>query len=42
MLGTHSEPRRGQMSHVCDISLLRVSIGVSSSPHKKAVYLLTI
>ena len=43
MLGTHSEPRRGQMSHVCDISLLRVSIGVSSpSPHKKVLYLLTI
>ena len=24
MLGTHSEPRRGQMSHICDISPLRV------------------
>ena len=23
-LGTHSEPRRGQMSHICDISPLRV------------------
>ena len=23
MLGTHSEPRRGQMSHICDISPLR-------------------
>ena len=26
MLGTHSEPRRGQMSHICDISPLRVNI----------------
>ena len=25
MLGTHSEPRRGQMSHICDISPLRVN-----------------
>ena len=25
MLGTHSEPRRGQMSHICDISALRVN-----------------
>ena len=25
MLGTLSEPRRGQMSHICDISALRVS-----------------
>ena len=24
MLRTHSEPRRGEMSHICDISLLRV------------------
>ena len=24
MLGTHSEPCRGQMSHICDISALRV------------------
>ena len=24
MLGTHSEPRRGETSHICDISLLRV------------------
>ena len=24
MLGTHSELRRGQMSHICDISPLRV------------------
>ena len=24
MLGTHSEPFRGQMSHICDISALRV------------------
>ena len=24
MLGTLSEPRRGQMSHICDISALRV------------------
>ena len=26
MLGTHSEPRRGQMSHTCDISSLRVNL----------------
>ena len=26
MLGTHSEPRRGQMSHICDISPLRVNL----------------
>ena len=26
MLGTLSEPRRGQMSHICDISALRVNI----------------
>ena len=25
MLGTLSEPRRGQMSHICDISALRVN-----------------
>ena len=25
MLGTHSEPRRGEMSHICDISPLRVN-----------------
>ena len=25
-LGTHSEPRRGEMSHICDISLLRVKV----------------
>ena len=25
MLGTHSEPCRGEMSHICDISLLRVN-----------------
>ena len=25
MLGTHSEPHRGQMSHICDISPLRVN-----------------
>ena len=25
MLGTHSEPRGGQMSHICDISPLRVN-----------------
>ena len=24
MPGTHSEPHRGQMSHICDINLLRV------------------
>ena len=24
MLGTHFEPHRGQMSHICDISALRV------------------
>ena len=24
MVGTHSEPRRGQMSHICNISALRV------------------
>ena len=24
MLGTHSEPCRGQMSHICDISAPRV------------------
>ena len=24
MLGTHFEPRRNEMSHICDISLLRV------------------
>ena len=24
MLGTHSEPRRGETSHICDISVLRV------------------
>ena len=32
MLGTLSEPRRGQMSHICDISALRVIIG-----HYKAI-----
>ena len=26
MQGTHSEPRRGEMSHICDISLLRVKL----------------
>ena len=26
MLGTLSEPRRGQMSHICDISALRVKL----------------
>ena len=25
MLGTHSKPCRGEMSHICDISLLRVN-----------------
>ena len=25
MLGTLSEPHRGQMSHICDISALRVN-----------------
>ena len=25
MLGTLSEPRRGRMSHICDISALRVN-----------------
>ena len=25
MLGTHSEPRRGETSHTCDISVLRVN-----------------
>ena len=25
MLGTHSQPRRGEMSHICDISPLRVN-----------------
>ena len=25
MLGTHSKLRRGQMSHICDISALRVN-----------------
>ena len=25
MLGTHYELRRGQMSHICDISALRVN-----------------
>ena len=24
-LGTHFEPRRGEMSHTCDISLVRVN-----------------
>ena len=24
MLGTHSEPCSGEMSHICDISVLRV------------------
>ena len=24
MLVTHSEPRKGETSHICDISLLRV------------------
>ena len=24
-LGTHSEPRRGEMSHICDISFPRVN-----------------
>ena len=28
MLGTLSEPRRGQMSHICDISALRVNINI--------------
>ena len=27
MLGKHSEPRRDQMSHICDISPLRVKDG---------------
>ena len=27
MIGTHSELRRGQMSHICDISPLRVKLG---------------
>ena len=26
MLGTHSELRRSQMSHICDISGLRVNV----------------
>ena len=26
MLGTHSELRRGEMSHICDISALRVNV----------------
>ena len=26
MLGTHFEPRRGEMSHICDISLLGVKV----------------
>ena len=30
MLGTLSEPRRGQMSHICDISALRVKMLVST------------
>ena len=31
-LGTHSEPRRGQMSHICDISSLRVEGNASRLP----------
>ena len=31
MLGTHSKPRRGQMSHICDISALRVNTGIMMS-----------
>ena len=31
MLGTHSEPRRGQMSHICDISPVRVNAPYFSS-----------
>ena len=31
MLGTHSEPRRGQLSHICDISALRVKIILQES-----------
>ena len=29
MLGTHSEPCRGEMSHIYDISLLRVNCSLS-------------
>ena len=29
MLGTHSEPNRGEMSHICDISPLEVKLVTS-------------
>ena len=37
MLGTHSEPHRGQMSHihVCDISALRINMFFTSTFNKK-------
>ena len=30
MLGTHSEPRRGETSHICDISVPRVKYSIGS------------
>ena len=38
MLGTHSEPRRGEMSHVCDISPLKVKITMSIDKKKYSLY----
>ena len=35
MLVTHSEPHKGQMSHICDISALRVN---SVNPKKEEIY----
>ena len=32
-LGTHCEPRRGELSYICDISILRVKIGYHLAVH---------
>ena len=37
MLGTHSEPSRGEMSHICDISLIRVNGVVESKVYMDIV-----
>ena len=42
MLGTLSEPRRGQMSHICDISALRVNNNHYYGSIIWFVYLLTV
>ena len=38
MLGTHSEPHRGEMSHICDITVLRVNINNYYSHYFKNVH----